>query len=485
MVDTLGFLVKRHRVSLIRIGVVGAMIGVLAIVGYLAARVNPFIVLMLIVAPMGAFALLKRLELGLAAMLLSGVFVRFRLPTGTASEIVMSLLLCGGILGLWVVHMLMEDKRLSLKPAPTNAPLLAFMATVLISLVWGRVYRDVFVHDIGSPFVSVASAMVMVLLPVTFLMVTNLVQNIRWLQVMVWLFLAEGLVSLVISLVIDLGIGPAYTLYALVFYNGVVWVNTQGLFSMWYLSLALALALFHRQLHWVWRIALLVYAAGWVYWGFFKRLGWLSGWVPAFAAAAVITFARSKKLFVVVVLVIVVGAGGYFWRTSFEAESAGSGRTRLAAYEVNWRVTSKHLLFGTGPAGYASYYMSYFPTEAMASHSNYVDIIAQTGIVGTFFVLWFFGAQVWGSYKLRLKLENRGDFAESLAVAVLAGTVGCIVAMALGDWLFPFAYTQGIVGFDAAMINWFFMGSLWALSHSLSLGNAATSKLYKNGGAIT
>jgi O-antigen ligase len=359
------------------------------------------------------------------------------------------------------------------------------MATVLISLIWGRVYRDVFVHDIGSPFVSVASAMVMVLLPATFLMVTNLVQNTRWLQVMVWLFLAAGLVSLVISLVIDLGIGPAYTLYALVFYNGVVWVNTQGLFSMWYLSLALALALFHRQLHWVWRIALLVYAAGWVYWGFFERLSWLSGWVPAFAAAAVITFARSKKLFVVVVLVIVVGAGGYFWRTSFEAESEGSGRTRLAAYEVNWRVTSKHLLFGTGPAGYASYYMSYFPTEAMASHSNYVDIIAQTGIVGTFFVLWFFGAQVWGSYKLRLKLENRGDFAESLAVAVLAGTVGCIVAMALGDWLFPFAYTQGIVGFDAAMINWFFMGSLWALSHSLSLGNATTSKLYENGRATT
>jgi hypothetical protein len=485
MVDTLGFLVKSHRVSLIRIGVVGAMIGVLAIVGYLAARVNPFIVLMLIVAPMGAFALLKRLELGLAAMLLSGVFVRLRLPTGTASEIVMSLLLCGGVLGLWVVYMLMEDKRLSLKPAPTNAPLLAFMATVLISLVWGRVYRDVFVHDIGSPFVSVASAMVMVLLPATFLMVTNLVQNTRWLQVMVWLFLAEGFVSLVISLVIDLGIGPTYTLYALVFYNGVVWVNTQGLFSMWYLSLALALALFHRQLHWVWRIALLVYAAGWVYWGFFERLGWLSGWVPAFAAAAVITFVRSKKLFVVVALVIVVGAGGYFWRTSFEAESEGSGRTRLAAYEVNWRVTSKHLLFGTGPAGYASYYMSYFPTEAMASHSNYVDIIAQTGIVGSFFVLWFFGAQVWGSYKLRLKLENRGDFAESLAVAVLAGTVGCIVAMALGDWLFPFAYTQGIVGFDAAMINWFFMGSLWALSHSLSLKSATTSKLYKNGGAIT
>jgi hypothetical protein len=478
MVDSLSFFVKRHRVSFTRIGVVGGMLGVLAAVGYLAAEIEePFIVLVAIIAPMGVFALLKRIELGLVVMLLSGVFVRFRLPTGTASEIVMSLLLCAGLLALWVIHMLMENKRLALKPAPINAPLLAFMATVLVSMIWGRVYRDVFVHDIGSPFVAVASAMVMMLLPAVVLLVTNLVQSVRWLQVMVWLFLAEGLVSLVISLIMDLGIGPVDTMRRLVYYNGVLWINTHGLFSMWYLSFALAFALFHRKLHWILRILLLVYAAGWVYWGFFLRMTWLSGWVPAFAAAGVVAFLRSKKLFVILALVIVVGAGGYYWRTAFETESRRSGATRLAAYEVNWRVTSKHLLFGTGPAGYASYYMSYFPMEGMATHSNYIDIIAQTGIVGTFFILWFFGAQVWGTFKLRLKLQNRGDFAESLSVAVLAGTAGCMIAMALGDWLFPFAYTQGIVGFDSAMINWFFMGSLWALGQCLTAGSSTVNEL--------
>jgi hypothetical protein len=84
---------------------------------------------------------------------------------------------------------------------------------------------------------------------------------------------------------------------------------------------------------------------------------------------------------------------------------------------------------------------------------------------------------VWNGYKLRRQLRNRGDFAESLAVAALAGTCGCVVAMALGDWLFPFAYTQGIMGFDAAMINWFFMGSLWALSYSLAPGMPAPCTL--------
>ena len=469
MVDSIKGFTQHHASRLIRIGIVVGLIIVLPAIGYLAIKpsLSPLI-LAAVIAALGVFAVLRQIELGLVGMLLAGVFVRFRLPTGTSSEIVMSLVLCAAILGLWIVRMLMEDKRLALKPTPANFPLLAFMVTVFISLVWGQVYRDVFVHDIGSPFVAVASAVVMALLPVTFLLVANLVRDVRWLRAMVWLFLAEGLVSLIVSLVVDLGIGPTDTIHRLVFYNGFVWVNTHGLFSMWYASFALALALFNRRLHWIWRAALLVYVAGWVYWGFFQRLSWLSGWVPVFAAAVVIAFIRSKWLFVILLVVVLIGAGGYYWKTQFQAESQVSGVTRLAAYEVNWRITGKHLLFGTGPAGYASYYMSYFPTEGMASHSNYIDIIAQTGLVGSVFILWFLGAQAWGGYRMWRGLQDRGDFAESMTVAVLAGTAGCIVAMALGDWLFPFAYTQSITGFDAAMFNWFFMGMVWALSNILA-----------------
>jgi hypothetical protein len=467
MVDSVNVFVKQHRLALTRLGAIGGLIGTLVSIGYLAVIIDPFIVLIGVIAPMGLFVVLKKIELGLLAMMLSAVFLRFRIPTGTASEIVISLALCGGILGLWVIKMLVVDKRLALRPSPTNAPLLAFMVIIFVSLGWSWVFRDVFVHQAGSSFVLVASAVVMALLPTTSLLVANLVQSTRWLQIMVWLFLAEGLVSIILSLIVDLGIGPANALRQLVFHNGFVWLNTQGLFSMWYLAFALALALFNRCLHWVWRAALLVYAAVWVYWGFFLRLSWLAGWVPAFVAAVVIAFLHSKKLFVVLLVVVVVGAGGFFWRVGFETESAESGRTRLAAYEVNWRITGKHLLFGTGPAGYASYYMSYFPTEATASHSNYIDIIAQTGIVGSFFIAWFFIAQVRGGLRLHRELEGRGDFAESLTVAVLAGTAGCVIAMALGDWLLPFAYTQGIIGFDAAMFNWLFMGSLWALKNNL------------------
>jgi len=355
--------------------------------------------------------------------------------------------------------MITVDKRIKLKAAPINFPLLAFMATVVASLAWSQVYRDPLVQSIGSPFVAVVSAAVIVFLPLTMLLVFNIVEDERWIQAMVWTFLAEGVVSLFLSLITDLGIGPTQMIRQLVWYNGLLWINTHGVFHLWHVSFALSLALFNQKLRGALKAALLVYAAGWVYWGFFLRTSWLAGW------GAVVSVFRSKKMLLLILVALVI-AGAYYWRTAFEAESEESGHTRLAAYEVNWRVTGKHVLLGTGPAGYASYYMTYFPFEGMATHNNYIDVIAQTGVVGLFFLLWFFASHVWNSFKIRRSFRGRGDFAECLSIAVLAGSVGCLVAMALGDWLFPFTYTQGIVGFDSAMFNWFFMGTIWALGYA-------------------
>jgi hypothetical protein len=37
--------------------------------------------------------------------------------------------------------------------------------------------------------------------------------------------------------------------------------------------------------------------------------------------------------------------------------------------------------------------------------------------------------------------------------------------MGFGDWLFPFAYTQTIAGFDYAVYSWLFMGVVPLLDH--------------------
>ncbi|NLE45712.1 MAG: O-antigen ligase family protein [Chloroflexi bacterium] len=234
------------------------------------------------------------------------------------------------------------------------------------------------------------------------------------------------------------------------------------------MSLAYAQALFNGRLsHWA-RLALLIAVLIWIVIYFVVRVTWLSGWLPSLAALVVISLLKSRKLFLIVLLLIAIYVGlnwEYYSTTVWAAERAESGETRLSAWLFNWQVTRKHFLFGTGPAGYAVYYMSYFPGQAMATHSNYVDVLSQMGIVGLLFCLWFFAALAWTGYRLCMRLRGTSGFGEGFAVAGLAGCIGCIIAMGLGDWMFPFVYTQTIAGFDYAVYSWVLLGGMVALSN--------------------
>ncbi|MGD1992881.1 MAG: hypothetical protein PVI59_06780, partial [Anaerolineae bacterium] len=121
---------------------------------------------------------------------------------------------------------------------------------------------------------------------------------------------------------------------------------------------------------------------------------------------------------------------------------------------------------------------SYFPTTAMATHSNYIDLFAQTGIVGLAFYVWFFGVLVWSGYRPCRRLRGQGGFEEALANAAFAGAVGCVAAMALGDWLIPFAYTNTIAGFDYIVYSWLLLGAIPVLNVMTRQGSeeAATTE---------
>jgi len=94
----------------------------------------------------------------------------------------------------------------------------------------------------------------------------------------------------------------------------------------------------------------------------------------------------------------------------------------------------------------------------MATHSNYIDILSQTGILGMLFLLSIFGVLLVRGYKLSVQIKGSGNFTEAAINASFAGTIACLVIMAFGDWLFPFAYTQTIEGYSYAVYNWIFMG---------------------------
>jgi hypothetical protein len=422
-------------------------------IGFLASNFNPIYIAIASVGLLIGFAgllFIHRFDILPILILAVAIFIPITLPTGTGSRLAISMVVEVMFLGLWILRSMTVERRFTIKPSPMNLPLAGFFGVVIVSVFWSIIFRDPFVF-VPTTFVivQIASAMVMILLPLALLMVGNFVESTQPLLIMTVIMLIAGMLGLAKYLV---GIPLP--------------VDTRGLFSLWVTSLSFGLALFVKKIHWSVRAMLLLLAAGWIYWDFIRNISWLAGWLPAMVAIGILMWMRSKKLtilFLVFMLAIIMINKDYYLGKVFQNETQESGYTRLAAWQANWGITREHFIFGTGPAGYAVYYMTYFPTNAMATHSNYLDMLAQTGVVGTIFLIWLFGTLVWMGFRLCLRLKGRGDFIEALANVSFAGTCACIIIMAFGDWLFPFAYTQTIEGFNYAVYNWLFMGVILVL----------------------
>ncbi len=442
MIDNLRQKIPLSDATLLRLVILGGLAVSWLAIGYLLVRMSFEYILVATVAVPAALLIVKRPELGILGIVLTAALVRFSIGTGTQSRIVASLMVTMALVVLWVVRMLVVDRRLHLRPFSGNVPLLAFILTCLVSYLWGNAFRDPLVVVWSTwPLVQIGALAVMILLPGAFLLAANTIRDLRWLQWLIGVVVALGLLALVTE-ILDVRLS---------------FLNTGGLFSLWFVSLTYSQALCNKRLPLWLRMALLALVGLWLYVYFIRRVTWLTGWLPSFVAITVISFIKSRRLFIVLVLLtmLYVGLNWQYYRwTVVGAESAESGQSRLAAWRQNWNVTGKHLLFGTGPAGYAVYYMTYFPRQAMATHSNYVDIASQTGIVGLGFCLWFFAALGWTGYRVYRRAAGSSNFHQGLAAAALAGWAGCMLAMGLGDWLFPFVYTQTIAGFDHAVYSW-------------------------------
>jgi O-antigen ligase len=121
-------------------------------------------------------------------------------------------------------------------------------------------------------------------------------------------------------------------------------------------------------------------------------------------------------------------------------------------------------LLGLGFANYY-WYTPLFPIRGYAvsfnSHNNYVDIVAQTGVIGLVCVLWFFWEV--GRLGLRLRTQAPAGFAQAYVYGALGVLAGMVVAAMLGDWVLPFFYNLGLNGFRSSMLGWLFLGGLVSL----------------------
>lgn len=428
---------------------------------FVALRLNePMVMLAAVGASLsivGAFTWrrLGRFEYGLLALPLAAGLLNFiSLPTGSESRLVLSLVLAIALLGLWCLEWLVARPRPTLVPLPINRPILAFVAITTVSLVWSNLLRDPLVPGGGSFLVVQTAALVVNAgLPLLALLAANKLREVRWLEALTWITVGLGVVAVTAEL---------FNLpTARLIYNG-----SRGLFPMWVTALAYSQALFNARLSRPVRAMLLVVVGLYFVYYLGRRPDWISGWLPMLIACGLITGLRSRRLMLVLGLFLLI----YFaanWQTYYQrvvvANVDDGGLQRLDLWQRNLELVARHPVFGVGPAGYAVYYMAYNPANARSTHNNYFDVVAQAGILGLGVFLWLFIRLLRLGHWTSAALRSRHTFTAGFAAATLAGCVGAMAGMMLGDWVLPFAYNQTISGFDNAAFTWLFLGGMVSL----------------------
>lgn len=457
----------RHRLTidrytLLTIAVVSGVLMSVLVISYLyvRGRLDPLLVMAGIVGVIVVLRMSKvtqRSNKGIVLLIITAGMLSFvSLPTGRESRVPISMIIALALVVPWLLSMIFGRPPTRLRPSSINRPLIAFVIVSIISYFWSQVFRDPLLYVWSSfPVVQVAALVVNILLPLTLLYVANQVNEVRWLKYLTVIVILFGVASSTLFFV-DSRIGNLF------FYRG-----TRGLFSMWVVALAYALALFHKELKPWQRLLLLALVSFLIYRYFVVGRSWVSGWLPMGVAAMIITWMRSRRLFGFFMLIGLVyfalNFDFYYQDIVLAEENEGSGTERVELWRQSLTHVVNHPFFGVGPAGYAPYYMTYHPQDARSTHNNYFDLLAQTGVIG-FAAFWFVALRLLQvGRKVRRRYMGERNFEEVYVVVTLSGFAGMLVGMMLGDWVLPFAYNETIAGFDNAVLTWVMLGGMVAL----------------------
>ena len=182
---------------------------------------------------------------------------------------------------------------------------------------------------------------------------------------------------------------------------------------------------------------------------------------PLVAIAAIIGFRYWKPAFVLVPLIIFPAL--YLINSLISSDQYSWG-TRLDAWAIIVNIVKANPLLGLGFANY--YWITpLFPIRGYEinfnSHNQYLDILAQTGLIGLACFIWFF----WeiGRLGWRLRESVPAGFPRAYVYGALGGLAGTIVSSTLVDWVLPFIYNIGLTGFRASILVWLFLGGLVSL----------------------
>lgn len=405
-------------------------------------------------------------SLGLLALLFAAMYIPIEVGTGTGTGINFVVFLIPLLLGVWFADTVVRKRRISFQFSRPIWPLIALSVVSLLAFGIGQLPWFVFAR--GAPLKSQFAGLAIFLLSVgAFIMVSNLITEIRWLKRLTWLFLLLAPLYL-----LAIAIPSAGDILLQIIPRG----GGGSLFYVWLVAITFSQLLINRELSRFWRILLFGLLIATFYVTFVVLFDWKSGWVPAMIVVGVIIFLRYPRLGLLLAFVSLI-----FLRdipAQIIATDEYSYTTRIIAWEILWEeIVRVNPLLGLGPANYY-YYTPLFPilgyNVEFNSHNNYVDIVAQIGLLGLACVLWF--AAELGLLGLGLMKKPMDSFSKAYVIGVMGGLVGTLAAGMLGDWVIPFVYNIGVRGLHTSVIGWIFMGGLIVIEKYYSTPDAKIQK---------
>jgi hypothetical protein len=420
--------------------------------------------LLFVVGVIFAAYLLRRPEIGLVSLITANLAIPFAIPTGTLTEINAGIVVLILLVGLWFYRMVVNERKLSFVHSATIGPLIGLGITTLLSFGFGQL--PWFPVSGASMSAQLGGVAIFLLAIIAYILTANQLISVKYLNLMCWAFLALIFVYLVgyhftdqISKQISNTIGYFFSSGGT---GAVIWV--------WVLALSFSQLLYNKTLAWYGRLAILCLLLLTLYVRVVIVNDWTSGWLPGLVGMTAVFLIGSPSIGII--MYSIGGAVGILnftiLRNTLLASNEYSYITRIAAWQILGQIIRIDPLFGVGPANY------YFYTPLFSilgyhvrfnSHNNYIDILAQIGFMGMAFFVWF----VWEYSKLAWTIRKKAPegFIKAYVYGCFGGIVGMVVAMMFGDWVFPFVYNIGLLGFRSSMVGWIFLGALVAIEQAV------------------
>jgi hypothetical protein len=403
-------------------------------------------------------------QLGIVGLIVSALVIPFAIGTGTQTQLPLVFLGIPILWGFWFIANIYFRRPISALSTRVSFVLLGFIAAASLSLLSGYLPWNAFAEL--APIRAQLGGWALFVFSAAALLLTGLlIDSIKWLKVVVIIFLALAFAYLLIRIV------PTAPLLNQLFVSSA----TGSVFWIWVVALAGGQLIFNKQLNTQIKVVLALILGCLFYVSLVNPLArtWASGWVPALAVLCLLIVLRWPRLSIVLgslfAIVLLINYR-FVLDVVLEGDNAYSLLTRGAAFEVLLKIIEADPWLGLGPANYYYYtplysILGYY--VSFNSHNQYIDILAQVGVIGMIFYLWTFAELILLAWRLRPRVAHDG-FANGYLFACIAGAAGMLLTGMLGDWVIPFVYNIGVAGFRASVLGWIFLGGLLTLNHLYS-----------------